>query len=109
MFPPFVDKTLCSRHSIFPGVDIYTAVGDTMMLSLVEMQPGAVVEWHSHSHEQVGIVLEGEAEFFIGTESRQMRIGDMYRIAGHVPHRVVAGSSGAKALDVFHPIRDDYR
>ena len=109
MFPPFVDKARCSHHSIFPGVDIYTAAAESMMLSLVEMQPGAVVELHSHPHEQVGIVLEGEAEFFIGSESRQMKIGDMYRIAGHVPHRVVAGPTGAKALDVFHPIREDYR
>lgn len=55
----FVDKTECSRHAIFPGVDIYTTAGKHMLMILVEFQPGAIVEAHSHPHEQMGMVLEG--------------------------------------------------
>jgi hypothetical protein len=32
----FVDKTECSRHAIFPGVDIFTTAGKHMLMSLVE-------------------------------------------------------------------------
>lgn len=98
-----------SRHVIFPGVAIATCSATQMMLSHVDIQPGATVEEHQHSHEQVGIVLEGQATFYIGGEQKVMRKGDMYRIPGNVRHRVVASELGLKALDIFHPIREDYR
>ena len=105
----FPAKDECSRHVIFPGVCIATCAADQMMLSHVEMQPGAVVAEHQHPHEQVGIVLDGKATFYIGTEQKVMRQGDMYRIPGNVKHRVVASEEGLKALDVFNPILEDYR
>ena len=104
----FVDKSQCTHRTIFPGVDIWTTCGNEMMLSLVEFQPGAVVEAHSHPHEQAGMVLEGQAHFYVGDEDRVLGPGDMYRIPGGVTHRVVALGGGVKALDVFHPIREDY-
>jgi len=105
----YVDKKDCSHHRIFPGVDIYTTAGDSMMLSLVEMQPHAVVEEHSHPHEQMGLMLEGTAEFIIGGERRTISVGGMWRIPGGVVHKVIAGDAPVRALDVFHPVREDYR
>ena len=104
----FAKREECSHHKIFPGVDIHTWAGQQMMLSLVEFAPRAVVERHSHPHEQMGLLLEGELEFFVGAERYVARPGDMWRIPGGVEHRVIAGDQPAKALDVFHPIRDDY-
>jgi quercetin dioxygenase-like cupin family protein len=104
-----VDKSACSHHEIFPGVHIYTASGDAVMLSLVEFEPHAVVEPHSHPHEQVGILLEGELEFTIGGTRQTVRPGQMWRIPGGVQHSAKAGDLPARALDVFHPIREDYR
>lgn len=109
MLSYFVDKQNCSHHRIFPGVDIYTTCGDKIMLSLVEFEPHAVVEEHSHPHEQMGLMLEGEAEFIVGGESRRVSPGGMWRIPGGVPHKVIAGDRPVRALDVFHPIREDYR
>lgn len=109
MFRFFVDKKECSHHEIFPGVHIYTVAGQDLMLSLVEMEPGAVVEKHDHPHEQMGLMLEGEAEFTIGDEQRLVRAGQMWRIPGGVPHKVIAGEKPVRALDVFHPVREDYR
>lgn len=105
----FADKTTCSHHTIFPGVDIHTLAGQHMMLSLVEFQPGAIVEKHSHPHEQMGMLVSGRAHFFVGDEDRVVGPGAMYRIPGGVPHRVVALDGPAVALDFFHPIREDYR
>ena len=104
----FVDKSECSTHTIFPGVDIHTMAGSHMMLSLVELQPEAVVEAHAHPHEQLGMLLEGCATFYIGEEQRTLEAGQMYHIPGGVTHRVVAAKQGAKALDFFHPVREDY-
>jgi quercetin dioxygenase-like cupin family protein len=108
MFQYFVDKKECSHHRIFPGVDIYTTRCQHMMLSLVEMQPGSVVEPHSHPHEQMGLMLEGEADFTIGDQQQRVTAGQMWRIPGGVVHKVVALDRPVRALDVFHPPREDY-
>lgn len=104
-----LSREQCSKHNIFPGVDIFTAAGENMMLSFVEFAPHAVVEMHSHPHEQMGLLLEGELTFAIGDEEHVVRPGQMWRIPGGVPHKAIAGDSHVKALDVFCPIRDDYR
>ena len=104
----FIDRSAGTRRTIFPGVEILTAACERMMLSHVEFQPGAIVEAHAHPHEQVGIVLAGRARFIIGDEERVLAAGDMYRIPGGVVHRVVALDEGLTALDVFHPVREDY-
>ncbi len=105
----YVDKKDCTQHTIFPGVEIFTACGEQMMFSLVEMQPHAVVEEHSHPHEQMGIMLSGSAEFVVGGERQVVSAGGIWRIPGGVPHKVIAGNEPVRALDVFHPIREDYR
>jgi quercetin dioxygenase-like cupin family protein len=97
------------RHTIFPGVTIRTAAAERTMLSLVDLAPHAVVEEHSHPHEQVGMVLRGRAVFVIGGEEKTLGPGDMYRIPGGVRHKVVALDEPAQALDVFAPVREEYR
>lgn len=109
MFPYIVDKEQCSRHTIFPGVDIYTTHGEHLMLSLVEMQPHAVVEEHSHPHEQLGYMISGQAEFIVDGESRMVGPGEMWRIPGGIKHKVIAGDEPVRAVDMFYPIREDYK
>jgi quercetin dioxygenase-like cupin family protein len=105
----FVRRADCSQHTIFPGVDIHTCAGEQMMLSYVVFEPGAVVEPHSHPHEQMGMLLEGELTFTIGGDQQTLRPGDMWRIPGGVEHSAVAGAQRVVALDVFCPVREDYR
>jgi quercetin dioxygenase-like cupin family protein len=97
-----------SKHVIFPGVEILTTAGKNLMLSVVRFEPRAVVAEHSHPHEQMGILLEGRLEFTIGTVTRLLGPGDIWRIPGGVLHGVRALDSPVLALDVFHPIREDY-
>ena len=104
----FVDKSECTRRTIFPGVEILTKAGERMMLSYVVFQPGAIVEEHSHPHEQVGIVVEGRARFIVDGREKTLGRGDMYIIPGGAVHKVIALDEGATALDVFHPVREDY-
>lgn len=104
----FSDKSECANKTIFPGVEIFTKAGREMMLSLVEFEPHAVVEAHSHPHEQVGMVVGGRARFIVGDEERLLGPGEMYTIPGGVTHRVVASQEGCRALDIFHPIREEY-
>jgi quercetin dioxygenase-like cupin family protein len=97
-----------SKHVIFPGVEILTNAGKNLMLSIVRLEPRSVVSEHSHPHEQMGILLEGRLEFTIGNVTRLIGPGDMWRIPSGVLHSVRALDAPALALDVFHPIREDY-
>jgi quercetin dioxygenase-like cupin family protein len=99
----------CSRHTIFPGVSIVTCAAEKMMVSVVDFAPHAVVQEHAHEHEQVGMLLEGRAIFFIGTEQKTLQPGDLYRIPGSVRHKVIALDQPVKALDIFYPVREEYR
>jgi quercetin dioxygenase-like cupin family protein len=98
-----------ARHTIFPGVNIRTCAAERMMLSVVDLAPHAVVEEHSHPHEQVGMLLQGQALFVIGGEEKLLQAGDLYRIPGHVSHKVTALDEPVRALDIFCPVREDYR
>jgi quercetin dioxygenase-like cupin family protein len=99
----------CGRHTIFPGVTVRTCAAERMMLSLVDLEPGSVVEEHAHPHEQVGMLLEGSATFTIGGEEKTLRPGDFYRIPGNVRHKVVVHDRPCRALDIFYPVREEYR
>ena len=104
----FVEAGHGSKHRIFPGVEISTVAGRAMMLSLVTFEPGSLVSDHAHPHEQMGMMISGRAEFTVGGQTKVLGPGDMWRIPGGVVHRVRALDGPAVALDVFHPIREDY-
>ncbi len=105
----FIPAGSGSRRALFPGVSIEATAGENLMLSLVTLEAGAVVPMHSHHHEQMGMMISGRLEFTIGGVTRVLGPGDCWRIPGHVPHTVRAIDGPAIALDVFHPVRDDYR
>ncbi len=79
------------------------------MMSFAELAAHSVVNEHAHPHEQVGLMLEGRVVFTIGGEEKTLKPGDFYRIPGDVRHKVVTLDEHAKVLDIFCPIREDYR
>lgn len=99
----------CGHHVVFGSTAIRTFAGDHLQLSLVDIPAGGVVDWHSHPNEQMGIMIKGQAIFYVGDEEKTLGPGDFYFIPGGVKHRVVALDEVAQALDVFYPIRPEYR
>jgi quercetin dioxygenase-like cupin family protein len=103
----FYDRASMQEHHQVGGGRRYVASGDRMMMMLLELPPGAVVPMHSHPHEQLGIVLEGEFELIIGSERRDMKAGDMYIIPGGVPHQAIGSQKKALFFDVWSPPREE--
>ena len=99
----------CPEHQIFPGVKIQTSWLEKVMTSIVTFEPRAIVQEHSHPHEQMGIIVSGKVEFTIGGQTATLGPGDLYRIPSNVKHRVVALGETAVAFDVFAPAREDYK
>jgi quercetin dioxygenase-like cupin family protein len=99
----------CGHHTIFGKVPIRTYAGDHVQLSLVDIPPDGVVDWHAHANEQIGLMVSGRATFHIGEEVKELGPGDMYFIPGNTRHKVVAAGGPAQALDVFYPVREEYK
>jgi quercetin dioxygenase-like cupin family protein len=93
---------------IAAGVTMRPLAGEHVMMSYVEFIPNCEVPMHSHPHEQLGVVMEGELEMQIGDERRTIKPGDVYAIPGGVPHGARSGAGPARVLDVFYPLREDY-
>jgi len=91
------------------GIVARTFWGEEMLMAVVDLAAHSMLPTHSHPHEQVGMVLEGEVEFTIGGETRLLKAGDVYIAPSNVEHEVRVGSQPAKVLDVFHPVREDLK
>jgi quercetin dioxygenase-like cupin family protein len=72
------------------------------------IEAGAVLPEHSHPHEQIVNVLEGTYELKVGGEPYRLDAGDVLVIPGGVPHSGRA-HTGCRILDVFSPVREEYR
>ena len=105
----FHDPKERPTKELAPGVLARTFWGDKMLLSVVDLDPGAEVPRHTHPHEQGGMVIEGEVEFEIAGDTRLLKPGDIYVIPGDVEHWAKAGASRVKVLDIFSPVREEFK
>ncbi len=105
---PFIDLNQITPIKPVPGCQMRTPFGEHLMLSYLEMEPGAEVPLHSHPHEQGGILLSGVLELTIGNETRRVEAGSLFIIPPHTLHRAFAYDGPAVILDVFSPVREDY-
>ena len=94
---------------LFPGAVARTFWGEKVLLSYLDLAPGCFVPLHSHPHEQAGIVLEGELDFTIGGERSIVKSGELFIIPGGVEHSVQVGEAPARVLDIFSPVREEYK
>jgi len=107
---PFFDLDQQPTRELFPGVWITTAWGERLMMSFVEFRRAdARVPEHHHPHEQMGMCLEGRFELVIAGEAKILQPGECYCIPGNTPHSARSLDAPAKALDIFHPPREDYK
>jgi len=92
---------------LLPGLFGRFVHGTQLTLSFVEIQPGTLMPEHSHPHEQITYVMEGELEMVIGGEKMILTAGMVHLIPGHTTHNAYARTH-CKVLDAFSPVREDY-
>jgi quercetin dioxygenase-like cupin family protein len=96
-------------YELASGVLMRPLFGDAAMLNLVDVEANAVVPLHSHEHEQLGYVVSGEVTMTIDGVDHRLGPGDAYQIPGEVEHGARAGAAGCRVLDIFQPVREEYR
>jgi quercetin dioxygenase-like cupin family protein len=105
----FVRFDEIDTFALTEGVEGRPLFGDGAMVNLIEFQPGATVPAHSHPHEQLGIVLRGMQALVVDGVARELGPREGYVLPGHVEHSAYCGPEGATVIDVFCPVREDYR
>lgn len=73
-----------------------------------KLAKGAVIPVHSHPQEQTGYLVSGRMILTIAGGDHEMRRGDSWTIPGGVEHGVKV-SEDSVAIEVFSPVREDYR
>ena len=107
---PFFDLSQQASREVFPGVVLTPVWGEQLMLSFVHFtRADALVPTHSHPHEQMGMGIEGEFELTIADEARVICPGDSDLIPSNVPHSARSLGGPCRVLDVFSPVREDYK
>ena len=108
MTPSVSDLTSIAPREIFPGFQGRFIHSKTMTFAYWEIAKGSTVPAHSHMHEQVVNMLEGEFEVVIDGHPTLLSPGMVAAIPSHAVHSGIA-KTDCKILDVFCPVREDYK
>jgi quercetin dioxygenase-like cupin family protein len=81
---------------------------ERMTLAYVDVDEGADLPEHAHMHEQVLNLLEGEFELNLNGQLIVLQPGQVVGIPSNMPHSGRAVTK-CRILDVFSPVREDFR
>jgi len=93
---------------IIPGYFVKLIHSERMTIANFRIKAGAPAPLHTHIHEQICNVLDGEFELTVGGVKHTMSAGTSVVIPPDVPHSGVA-ITDCRVMDVFSPSREDYR
>lgn len=99
------------NQELSPGFSRKLAYLDNMMVAICDFTDGPSDKpdpKHSHPHEQITYVSEGEVLFFRGDEKFHLKKGDVITIAPEVPHSIQKLCDKIILVDCFSPVREDF-
>ena len=105
----FGERVDSTPVEIFPRVFRRTLIwGAHAMVCEITLPKGSVVPVHQHPHEQVGYLVSGRLSFTVNGNTHIVNPGGSWAVPGAAPHTVTA-LEDTIAIDVFSPVRDDYK
>jgi quercetin dioxygenase-like cupin family protein len=108
---PVFKESLLIPEKVSQGVERRIVHLDNLMLVVIDFTDGPMPSPdppHSHPHEQISYVVEGEINFFMAGEKYHLVKGDMYSVPPEIPHCIQTLSKYARLTDSFYPIRREF-
>jgi len=104
-----MDWTKCEWTHSRKGIKFVTYQGaQSMTTTLGEVTPGHEPGPHSHTYEQLVIILQGECDFYVDGVPHYMTAGCVMAVPPNLEHYILAkGDVPVLNLDVFTPKRPD--
>ena len=95
-------------HELIPGATVNFTHSEKMTFAEWNFKAGTLLPEHSHKHEQITKVLSGDFELTVNGEVLNLSEGSIVVIPSNATH---SGKPITKChiIDVFHPVREDYR
>ena len=106
-----VKQAKVTKQTIAEGRTRYLAQTDQLMTAVIDFSDGPADEPdlpHAHPHEQITYVAEGEILFVLEDKKHHLKAGDLFTVAGNVPHSVQLLTEKVRLVDTFTPIREDF-
>jgi quercetin dioxygenase-like cupin family protein len=94
---------------MLPGVWRRTLnYGERLMVVQVTVEKGVAVPVHSHPHEQITYIVEGQLAMEVEGQTYMLGPGDSLLVPGDVEHGGTA-IERTLVIDTFSPPREDYK
>ena len=101
------NKDLINRE-LLPGSSVNFIHSENMTLAEWHFESGIKLPEHSHPHEQITKIISGEFELKIENEIYTLTAGSVAVIPPEAMHSAKA-ISVCHIIDIFNPVRDDYK
>ncbi|MCJ7447364.1 MAG: cupin domain-containing protein [Bacteroidales bacterium] len=84
---------------------------DNLMMAVCDFTDGPMEHPespHSHPHEQIAYIAQGDLYFHVGEEKHHLVPGDIVTIPSGVPHCIQILSEHVRLIDCFSPVREEF-
>lgn len=105
---PFLTLNDLPEKELIPGYDVRFVHTDNMSFAYWTVKASSPLPEHSHPHEQVTHVIQGQFELAIDGKTRALGENDVAVIPSNALHSGRA-ITDCKIIDAFYPVREDYR
>ena len=103
----FIKLNHFDQKEIIPGYKVRFVHSENMTFAYWDIKEGAPLPEHSHSHEQVANMIEGEFELTVEGKTEILKPNSVTIIPSNAKHSGKA-LTNCRIIDVFYPIREDY-
>lgn len=100
--------TSLPQHEVIEGYKARFVHSKSMTMVFWDIEAGASIPIHSHAHEQLSQVTEGEFEMVMNGRTFVLKPGSLLVIPSHAEHGGKA-LTRCKITDIFNPVREDYK
>lgn len=90
------------------GIERQMIVGKHIMICRFRFAPFLVTPEHTHPHEQMTLVMQGNVKFFIEGEPRIVSPGSVLHFPPNNRHGATMLDEEVILIDIFSPIREDF-
>ncbi len=104
----FINVEEIEEKELIPGYHARFINSETMTFAHWRIEASAEFPEHSHPNEQVINMLEGEFIIRIDGIDYPLQKGNVFIIPAGIPHSGKA-ISDCKTIDVFYPLRAEYK
>jgi len=90
------------------GIERQMVVGERIMIVRFRFVPFLVTPEHTHTHEQMSLLVSGRVRFFVEGIERIASPGDVLHFPPNCLHGATMMDEEVVLIDIFSPIREDF-